>query len=120
VRFLDPLVFMDFIKLERSAFCILSDSGTVQEEACIFGVPNVTLREVTERPETIDCGSNLLSGSSPVDILRHVRLVTSESTAWQPPPEYTAPLVAETVLRIVTGFRASDAAEREWQAGARG
>ncbi len=120
VRFLDPLGFLDFIKLERSAFCILSDSGTVQEEACIFGVPNVTLREVTERPETIDCGSNLLSGSSPEDILRHVRLATSESTSWQPPPEYTAPLVAETVLRIVTGFRASDAAEREWQAGARG
>jgi len=120
VRFLDPLGFLDFIKLERSAFCILSDSGTVQEEACIFGVPNVTLREVTERPETIDCGSNLLSGSSPLDILRHVRMATSESTAWQPPPEYTAPLVAETVLRIVTGFRAADAAEREWQSGARG
>src|SRR5690606_797518 len=119
VRFLDPLGFLDFIKLERSAFCILSDSGTVQEEACIFGVPNVTIREVTERPETIDCGSNLLSGSKPDDILRHVRLVTSEGTGWQPPPEYTAPTVAETVVRIVTGFRAPDAAEHEWQARSR-
>jgi len=120
VRFLEPLGFLDFIKLERSAFCVLSDSGTVQEEACIFGVPNVTIREVTERPETIDCGSNLLSGSKPDDILRHVRLVTSESTAWQPPAEYTAPLVAEAVLRIVTGYRAGDAAEAEWQSGVRG
>jgi UDP-N-acetylglucosamine 2-epimerase (non-hydrolysing) len=119
VRFLDPLGFLDFIKLERSAFCILSDSGTVQEEACIFGVPNVTIREVTERPETIDCGSNLLSGSNPDDILRHVRLVTSEGTGWQPPPEYTAPMVAETVARIVTGFRAQDAAEHEWQTRSR-
>jgi UDP-N-acetylglucosamine 2-epimerase (non-hydrolysing) len=119
VRFLDPLGFLDFVKLERSAFCILSDSGTVQEEACIFHVPNVTIREVTERPETIDCGSNLLSGSRPEDILRHVRVVTTESTAWQPPAEYTAPLVAEAVLRIATGFRTPDDAEGEWQARVR-
>jgi UDP-N-acetylglucosamine 2-epimerase (non-hydrolysing) len=119
VRFLDPLGFLDFIKLERSAFCILSDSGTVQEEACIFGVPNVTIREVTERPETIDCGSNVLSGSDPDDILRHVRFVTGEATGWEPPVEYTAPQVAETVVRIVTGFRPQDAAEQEWQARAR-
>ena len=115
VRFLEPLGFLDFVHLERSAFCILSDSGTVQEEACIFGVPNVTIREVTERPETIDCGSNLLSGSNPDDIVRHVSLVTQNGTGWQPPREYLAPLVAETVLRIVTGFRPSDAAEDEWQ-----
>jgi UDP-N-acetylglucosamine 2-epimerase (non-hydrolysing) len=115
VRFLEPLGFLDFVRLERSAFCILSDSGTVQEEACIFGVPNVTLREVTERPETIDCGSNLLSGSNPDDIVRHVALVTGQPSGWQPPAEYTAPLVAEAVLRIVTGFRPADAAEFEWQ-----
>jgi UDP-N-acetylglucosamine 2-epimerase (non-hydrolysing) len=115
VRFLEPLGFIDFIRLERAAFCILSDSGTVQEEACIFGVPNVTVREVTERPETIDCGSNVLSGCDPDDILRHVGVVTTESTGWDPPAEYVAPLVAETVLRIVTGFRRFDAAEHEWQ-----
>jgi UDP-N-acetylglucosamine 2-epimerase (non-hydrolysing) len=115
VRFLEPLGFFDFVRLERSAFCILSDSGTVQEEACIFGVPNVTIREVTERPETIDCGSNLLSGSDPGDIVRHVRFVTQSATGWQPPAEYTAPLVADTVVRIVTGFSPRDAAEDEWQ-----
>jgi UDP-N-acetylglucosamine 2-epimerase (non-hydrolysing) len=120
VRFLDPLGFLDFVRLEQSAFCVLSDSGTVQEEACIFGVPNVTLREVTERPETIECGSNLLSGSDPDDIVRHVRLVTQQGTGWLAPPEYTAPLVAETVVRIVTSFRPIDAAEHEWQHGLRG
>src|SRR5207248_1970100 len=118
-QFVDPLGFFDFVRLEQSAFCILSDSGTVQEEACIFGVPNVTIREVTERPETIEAGSNLLSGSDPDDILRHVKLVTSQSTAWRPPAEYTAPLVAETVCRIVTGFRVGDAAEGEWKLGLR-
>lgn len=115
LRFVEPLGFFDFIRLERSAFCILSDSGTVQEEACIFGVPNVTVREVTERPETLECGSNVLSGSDPDDILRHVKLVTRQTTAWRPPPEYLAPLVAETVVRIVTGFRPVDTAEYEWQ-----
>ena len=115
LRFVEPLGFVDFIHLEQSAFCILSDSGTVQEEACIFGVPSVTVREVTERPETIECGSNVLSGSNPDDILRYVRLVTNRATTWQPPREYLAPLVAETVVRIVTGFRPMDAAEYEWQ-----
>jgi UDP-N-acetylglucosamine 2-epimerase (non-hydrolysing) len=115
VRFLEPLGFLDFVRLEQSAFCILSDSGTVQEEACIFGVPNVTIREVTERPETIECGSNLLSGTDPDDIVRHVRLVTRQGTGWQPPPEYTVPRVAETVVRIVTGFRPADAVEGEWR-----
>ena len=95
-------------------------SAGLPPPACIFGVPNVTLREVTERPETIDCGSNLLSGTEPASILEHVRLVTSQAAAWRPPAEYTAPLVAEAVLRIVTGFRVPDAAEHDWRRQARG
>ena len=62
LSFLPPLGFFDFVRLEQNAFCLLSDSGTVQEEACIFGVPNVTIRDVTERPETLECGSNILCG----------------------------------------------------------
>ncbi len=114
MRFLEPLGFFDFVALEQPAFCILSDSGTVQEECCIFGVPNVTIRDVTERPETIECGSNILASADPAWILRAVRFVTSERRAWNPPAEYLAPAVAETVCRIVTGFRVSDPAEREW------
>jgi UDP-N-acetylglucosamine 2-epimerase (non-hydrolysing) len=119
VRFLEPLGFFDFVNLERAAFCTLSDSGTVQEEACIFGIPNVTLREVTERPETLECGSNVLSGSAPNEVLQRVRLVTSQPPAWMPPAEYTAPVVAETVVRIVSSFRPPDPAEQEWRASAR-
>ena len=63
IRLLEPFGFFDFIALEQKAKCVLSDSGTVQEECSIFIVPNVTLRDVTERPETIDCGSNILSGA---------------------------------------------------------
>jgi UDP-N-acetylglucosamine 2-epimerase (non-hydrolysing) len=119
LRFVPPLGFFDFVRLEKSAYCVLSDSGTVQEEACLLGVPNVTLREVTERPETVECGSNFLAGSKPEAIEAAVRLVREWPRGWRPPTEYFEPLVAETVTRIVTSFRVADAAEQEWQSGAR-
>jgi UDP-N-acetylglucosamine 2-epimerase (non-hydrolysing) len=119
LRLLEPLGFFDFVRLEQSAFCVLSDSGTVQEEACIFGVPNVTIREVTERPETLECGSNLLAGTNPDAIVNAVRLVTRTPHTWQPPPEYVASQVAETVCRMTTGYFVADSAEVEWQTGAR-
>lgn len=105
VRFVDPMGFFDFIKLERSAFCVLSDSGTVQEECAIFGRPNVTLRDVTERPETIDCGSNYISGADKESILRGVTLTTTQQNAWRVPEEYGVCNVSDTVLRLVTGYR---------------
>jgi len=106
VRFLDPLGFFDFIRLEEQAFCVLSDSGTVQEECCIFHVPNVTMRDVTERPETIECGSNILSGADPDQICRSVRMVVGTPPCWEPPPEYLQTNVSQTVAKIVTGYYA--------------
>ncbi len=103
--FLEPLGFFDFVRLEQTAFCVLSDSGTVQEEACLFGVPNVTVRDVTERPETLESGSNVLAGSDPDNILRLVEFVTTVGNQWTPPPEYLMDQVAETVCRIVLGYR---------------
>jgi UDP-N-acetylglucosamine 2-epimerase (non-hydrolysing) len=114
LRFVEPFGFFDFIRLEREAFCVLSDSGTVQEEACIFGVPNVTIRDVTERPETIECGSNILAGADPAAILNAVELVTSQGGAWTPPAEYVADGVALAVTRIVVGYRLPDLAEQAW------
>jgi UDP-N-acetylglucosamine 2-epimerase (non-hydrolysing) len=114
-----PLGLLDFVRLERDALCLLSDSGTVQEEGCILGVPNVTLRDVTERPETIECGSNILAGCGVDEILRAVRIAVDTRGKWAPPPEYLASNVAETVCRIVTGYRVPDLAEHEWQAGSR-
>lgn len=115
LQFLDPLGFFDFIRLEQSAFCVLSDSGTVQEEACLFGIPNVTIRDVTERPETIECGSNVLASADPARIVKVVELVTGERGRWQAPAEYLAANVAATVCRILLGFRMPDLAEQTWQ-----
>ena len=115
LRFLEPFGFFDFLALERSAFCILSDSGTVQEEACIMGVPNVTIRDVTERPETVECGSNILSGGNPADIARSVRIAVDSKGKWTPPAEYLAENVADTVTRLVLGYRLPDASELAWK-----
>jgi len=103
VRLLAPLGFHDFVRLERSARAVLSDSGTVQEECCILGVPNVTLRDVTERAETVECGSNILSGVEPADVARSLRVALSSSRRWTPPPEYVARDVSRTVAKIVLG-----------------
>ncbi|MGQ0659181.1 MAG: non-hydrolyzing UDP-N-acetylglucosamine 2-epimerase [Chromatiales bacterium] len=107
VRFPDPFGFFDFITLERNARCVLSDSGTVQEECALFGVPNVTLRDVTERPETVECGSNILSGGDPGNIVACVDKVLALRARWVPPPEYLAPAVSDAVVRIVCGYHMS-------------
>jgi UDP-N-acetylglucosamine 2-epimerase (non-hydrolysing) len=114
-----PFGFHDFLRLEGSAFCILSDSGTVQEEACILGVPNVTIRDVTERPETLECGSNVLTGASAAAVVGTVNLVTNRPRQWLPPHEYLQNNVAQTVCRIVLSQRMPDCAELEWQQGSR-
>jgi len=102
IKFHEPFGFFDFVRLERDALCVLSDSGTVQEECCIFHVPNVTIRDVTERPETIECGSNILSGADQEAILRCVRIVLSSPPQWNVPPEYMNENVSNTIIRIVS------------------
>lgn len=104
VRFLDPFAFFDFISLERNAFCVLSDSGTVQEECCLFKIANVTIRDVTERPETIECGSNMLSGAYPEMITACVRTVLDQKPQWSVPSEYLIDYVSNTVVKIILGF----------------
>jgi UDP-N-acetylglucosamine 2-epimerase (non-hydrolysing) len=113
IKFVEPLGFFDFIRLEQSAFCLLSDSGTVQEEACILGVPNVTIRDVTERPETIECGSNILAGCDVENICGSVEMVTHVSRSWEPPKEYVVPNVASTVARIVLSLSNGNSNEVE-------
>ena len=98
-----PFGFFDFVALERGAALVMTDSGTVQEECCILGVPAVTVRDATERPETIECGSNVLSGTRPDSIRRCARAALELPRDWTSPPEYLAPEVSATVLKILLG-----------------
>jgi UDP-N-acetylglucosamine 2-epimerase (non-hydrolysing) len=104
VRFVPPFSFFEFITLERRALCVVSDSGTVQEECAIFGVPNVTIRDVTERPETVECGSNILSGAEPESVARCVDAALSLRGRWTAPPEYLVENVSDVVSKIVLGY----------------
>lgn len=105
VRFLEPFGFFDFLQLEQHALCVLSDSGTVQEECSIFKVPNVTIRDTTERPETLEYGSNLLSGADPETVVRCVAIILQRGNRPAAPPEYLFDNVSGRVCHLVLGYR---------------
>lgn len=98
-----PFDLFDFVKLEKSAFCVLTDSGTVQEECCIFRVPAVTIRDTTERPETVECGSNVLAGCDPDRIVLAAELVTNTGFDWKMPEGYIDSNVSDKVVRYIMG-----------------
>ena len=104
ITFHEPFCFKEFLTLEGNAACVITDSGTVQEECCILKKRCVTIRDTTERPETVECGSNILSGVVTSDVLRCVNLVLSRDTDWQPPPEYLVPNVSDKVVNLVMGY----------------
>ncbi len=80
-----PLGFLEFLQLESQAKVVLTDSGGVQEEACILGVPCATMRYDTERPETLDVGSNILVGADSEKILTGVRSAATRKRSWENP-----------------------------------
>lgn len=82
---IEPLDFLSFLQLESNARLVLTDSGGVQEESCILGVPCITLRDCTERPETLQVGSNLLAGTSPEKLLKCVKIMLGNSRVWKQP-----------------------------------
>ena len=100
IRVIDPQDYLDFLTLESSAAVILTDSGGVQEEACILGVPCVTLRENTERPETINVGANQLVGSEPTTIVDGVRSAYNAAQVWENP--FGDGTAAEQILTAVS------------------
>ncbi|ASA23898.1 non-hydrolyzing UDP-N-acetylglucosamine 2-epimerase [Paenibacillus donghaensis] len=103
VEFHEPFGFFDFVHLEQHALCAITDSGTVQEECCLTGVPTVTIRRTTERPETVDCGSNVVSGVDAAQILRCAKLMTAFSRQWEAPEGYLTPDVSSKVVKFLLG-----------------
>jgi UDP-N-acetylglucosamine 2-epimerase (non-hydrolysing) len=81
----EPLGYLEFLQLEENAKLIATDSGGIQEEACILGVPCITLRDNTERPETIDVDANILAGTDPDRIFKAANEMMTGETPWKNP-----------------------------------
>jgi UDP-N-acetylglucosamine 2-epimerase (non-hydrolysing) len=82
LRLIEPLGYLAFLKLESKAMLVFTDSGGVQEEACILKVPCVTLRDNTERPETLDVGANVLAGTDPDKIVDMAKVMINKDRSW--------------------------------------
>jgi UDP-N-acetylglucosamine 2-epimerase (non-hydrolysing) len=82
---LEPLGYLEFLALEDAASIVFTDSGGVQEEACILGTPCVTIRDSTERPETVDNGANVLAGTDPDRIVRAATAMRRSTGDWDNP-----------------------------------
>lgn len=78
-----PVGFLECLKLEKCADLVLTDSGGIQEEACVLGIPSVTLRDNTERPETLEVGASVLSGNDPDEMLAAAIKMMGKS-GWSP------------------------------------
>ena len=100
IRLLEPQEYLDFLRLEAEAELVLTDSGGVQEEACIFRVPCVTLRDSTERPETIDVGANRLSGTDPDSIQAATQSMLAKPAEWENP--FGDGTAAQQMLDVIT------------------
>jgi len=85
IKLIEPIGYLDFLKLEANTRLVLTDSGGIQEETCIIKVPCVTLRKNTERPETLKVGSNILAGTSPQKILSSVSKMLMKKNNWKNP-----------------------------------
>lgn len=101
IKVVDPMGFFDFVHLEQHCYMAITDSGTMQEELCLFGKPTITIRETTERPETVMCGSNLISGLNKNNIIQCYN-VAKNIRYWKVPVEYDYDNVSNIVVNILT------------------
>ena len=116
IRWLEPFGFHDYNKLQLEAACVLSDSGTISEEASILGFPAITLRDSIERPEALDSGSIVMTGLDADDVERGVRIAMEDGTITSSTPAGYE--IRDTSNRVVR-FVASTASRHHQWAGIR-
>ena len=108
IQFLKPFGFVDYIRLQRGAFCILSDSGTITEETSLLNLSAVTIRNTHERPEGMDVGTLIMSGLKKERVLDAVSVVTSQYSrmkrAVAPVADYEAVSVSKLIVRVVISY----------------
>lgn len=108
IRFMSPFGLFDYIKLQMDAFCVLSDSGTITEEATLLNLPAVTLRNAHERPEGMDEGTLIMCGLKHDRVLDAVKVVTSQHDrrrrVFPLVKDYQAGPVSKKVVRVVLSY----------------
>ena len=108
IRFVKPFGLLEYIKLQMGAFCILSDSGTITEEASLLNLPAVTIRNTHERPEGMDEGTLVMCGLKKERVLEAVKLVTSQfdrnERVFSVVKDYRAGVVSKQIVRIVLSY----------------
>lgn len=108
IRFVKPFGLLDYIKLQMSAFCVLSDSGTITEEASLLNLPAVMLRNAHERPEGMDQGTLIMSGLCKDDVRQAVQVITSQhmsgDSRMSVVPDYEGGAVSLQVVRVVLSY----------------
>lgn len=106
ISVMPPFGFFDYIKLQKNAYCVLSDSGTISEESAMINFPAISIRTSTERPEAIDAGTIVLGGITKNEILNSIDLClkTHISNIKKIPWEYEIPDVSRRVIRIIQSY----------------
>jgi len=101
IRLVPPLGYLDFLSLMAEAKVVLTDSGGIQEETTILGIPCITLRENTERPATLEDGTNVLAGSSPARIVKEFTKASQSKTKRRSSPKYWDGNAAKRILKVL-------------------
>lgn len=101
IKYLNPMGFFDFVKLQKNAKAILSDSGTVCEEACILKIPHIITRDSTERPETVQVGASMISKVNAKNILNCTKIMLNSNYNWDMPIGYTDKNVSEKIIKYL-------------------
>lgn len=108
IRFAKPFGFFDYNKLQMEAYCVVSDSGTITEEASLLNLPAVTIRNAHERPEGMDVGTLIMTGLKKNRVLDAVKVVVAQhdrnARTIQPVADYDSGAVSKQVLRIVLSY----------------
>jgi UDP-N-acetylglucosamine 2-epimerase len=108
IEFMKPLGFFDYIALQKSAFCAISDSGTITEESPILGFPAITIRQAHERPEGMDEGTLIMSGLKHADVINSIDIVTGQYVENNYRPnivsDYDVDDVSQKVVRIIVSY----------------
>jgi UDP-N-acetylglucosamine 2-epimerase (non-hydrolysing) len=100
-----PLGFIDYVRLQQDAFCVLSDSGTISEESSILGFPAVTLRDSIERPEALDTGAILMTGVDPANVLEAIEATVGDLGSTVTPDEYAVDNCSQRAVRFILSTR---------------